>query len=130
MSNLHKNRKNRDYSILLLPKADQKLLPTTKTTEKPRNLGKKTFALLRRIAWKTFCRPDSSIFKLWSSRIPKIYNEAYFASAIASTFASWKIGLPLLASGIVALVMKYSAEEFCELAKPKGLMIDINEKES
>jgi hypothetical protein len=35
-----------------------------------------------------------------------------------------------LASGLAALAMKYSAEEFCELAKPKGLMIAREKKET
>jgi hypothetical protein len=38
--------------------------------------------------------------------------------------AHWRIGIPLLASGVVALAMKYSAQEFCKLATPKSLMID------
>ena len=31
---------------------------------------------------------------------------------------------------LAALIMKYSAEEFCELAKPKGLMIARNEQQN
>jgi hypothetical protein len=35
----------------------------------------------------------------------------------------------MIGNGLVALAMKYSAEEFCELAKPKGLMIGRSDKE-
>ncbi len=113
----------RTYSIQQLPLPDRKLLPGPEKAEEPKSIGRKTFAVLRRIAWKTFCKPSSPIYKLWSARIPKVFNEGYFSAAIVSSFGDLRIGLPLLASGLAALVMKYSAEEFCELAKPKGLMI-------
>ena len=118
----------RAYSIKQLPPPDRKLLPSPEKAEQPQKIGKITFSLLKRIAWKTFCDPDSAIYKLWSKRIPKVFNEGYFSAAIVATLSDFKIGIPLLASGISALVMKYSAEEFCELSKPKGLMIDRNEK--
>lgn len=88
-----------------------------------------TFALLRRIAWKTFCKPNSPIYKLWSQKLPKVFNEGYFAAAVVAAMSSFRIGVPLLASGLAALAMKYTAEEFCELAKPKGLMISRDDKD-
>jgi hypothetical protein len=119
----------RSYSILQLPAPDRKLLPPPEKAQEPKSVGKSTFAVLRRIAWKTFCKPDSPIFKMWSKKVPEVFNQGYFSAAILSTFGDFRIGLPLLASGVVALVMKYSAEEFCELAKPKGLMISGDDKE-
>lgn len=118
----------RDYSIKQLPPPDRKLLPPPEKAIAPQAIGKTTFSILRRIAWKTFCDPDSSIYKLWSKRVPKVFNEGYFSAAIVTTLGDFRIGVPLIASGVSALVMKYTAEEFCELAKPKGLMIDKNEK--
>lgn len=118
----------RTYSINQLPPPDRKRLPPPEKAEQPQTIGKTTFALLKRIAWKTFCDKESSIYRLWSKRIPKVFNEGYFSAAIVTSLSDFKIGIPLLASGVTALVMKYSAEEFCELSKPKGLMIDRNEK--
>jgi hypothetical protein len=40
------------------------------------------------------------------------------------------IGVPLIASGLAALAMKYTAEVFCEAAKPKGIMIGRNEEDA
>jgi len=119
----------RTYSILQLPAPDRKLLPPPEKAQEPKNVGRVAFAVLRRITWKTFCRPDSPIYKLWSKRIPEVFNQGYFAAAVLSTFGDLRIGIPLLASGLVALAMKHSAEEFCELAKPKGLMISNDDKE-
>lgn len=119
----------RTYSINLLPPPDRKLLPPPEKVEEPKNIGRTTFALLRRIAWKTFCKPSSPIYKLWSKRIPKVFNDGYFSAAVVATLGEFRIGIPLIASGLAALAMKYTAEEFCELSKPKGLMISRDEKE-
>lgn len=119
----------RTYSIQQLPPPDRKMLPPPEKAEQPRNIGRTTFALLRRIAWKTFCKPSSPIYKLWSKRVPKVFNEGYFSAAVVTALGDFRIGVPLIASGLAALVMKYSAEEFCELAKPRGLMIARDDKE-
>lgn len=118
----------RTYSIKQLPAPDQKLLPAPEKAEEPKHIGRITFAILRRVAWKTFCKPSSPIYKLWANRVPKVFNEGYFSAAVVTTFGDFRIGIPIIASGLAALIMKYSAEEFCELAKPKGLMIAPDEK--
>jgi hypothetical protein len=119
----------RAYSLLQLPAPDRKLLAAPAKAQESKSIGKTTFSVLRRIAWKTFCKPSSPIYKLWSNRVPKVFNEGYFSAAVATTFGDHRIGIPLLASGVAALIMKYSAEEFCELAKPKGLMISGDDKD-
>lgn len=119
----------RDYSVKQLPPPDRKLLPPPEKAAEPRELGKTTFAILRRIIWKAICAPDSGIYKLWSKRVPKVFNAGYFAAAVVTTLGDFRIGAPVVASGVLALIMKYSAEEFCDLAKPKGLMIDQNERQ-
>lgn len=120
----------RTFSIQQLPPPDRKLLPSSEKAEQPKNIGRTTFALLRRIAWKTFCKSTSPIYKLWSKKIPKVFDEGYFSAAAISALGDFRIGLPLIASGLAALAMKYSAEEFCELAKPKSLMISRDDKEN
>ena len=120
----------RAYSIEQLPAPDRKMLPPPEKTETPQNIGKTTFAILRRVAWKTMCAPDSPVFKLWSKRVPKVFNEGYFSAAVVSALQNYRIGIPLIASGLAALAMKYTAEVFCEAAKPKGLMIGRDENDA
>lgn len=127
-SGIHLLNDVRTYALNQLPPPDRKRLPPPESAEQPQKIGKSAFSLLRRVAWKTLCNPDSSIYKLWSKRVPKVFNEGYFSAAVVATMGDFRIGIPLLASGVSALVMKYSAEEFCELSKPKGLMIDRSEK--
>ena len=118
----------RTYSINQLPAPDRKLLPAPEKAEDPKHIGRITFAILRKVAWKTFCKPSSPIYKLWANRVPKVFDEGYFSAAVVATMSDFRIGIPMIASGLAALIMKYSAEEFCELAKPKGLMIVPNKK--
>ncbi|MEL6109160.1 MAG: hypothetical protein AAFU85_24395 [Planctomycetota bacterium] len=119
----------RDYSIKLLPAPDRKLLPASEEAERPLVVGKKTAAVLKRIAWKSLCDPESELYRLWSKQVPKVFNETYFTGSLAATLASWRIGLPILGAGIAAVAMKSTAEAFCDYAKPKGLMIDRSEKD-
>ncbi|MEX2515940.1 MAG: hypothetical protein WD572_03370 [Gammaproteobacteria bacterium] len=120
----------RDYSIKQLPAPDRIMLPPPEKAEAPKSVGKTTFALIQRLVWKTFCAPDSGIYKLWSQRVPKVFNEGYFSAAVVTTFGEYRIGGTLIASGVAALIMKYTAEEFCEIAKPKGIMIGRDEKDT
>ena len=113
----------RDYSLNQLPPPERKLRPSPDKAEEPQKIGKMTFGIIKRIAWKTFCNPDSTIYQLWKNRVPKVFNEGYFSAAVVTTMGDFKIGIPLLASGISALVMKYTAAEFCELSKPRGLLL-------
>lgn len=119
-----------DYSIQLLPQEDQIFLegPTEKMPS--RELGRKALVALKRIGWRSFCDETSEVYKLWNKRIPKVFNEGYFASSIVTSLASWKIGIPQLAVGLAATAMKYSCHEFCENFKPEGLMIPTNEKDN
>jgi len=114
----------RAYSVKQLPGPDRKMLPPPEKAEKPQKIGKLTFSVIKRIVWKTFCNPDSTIYKLWKERVPKVFDQGYFSAAVVATLSDFRIGMPLIASGISALIMKCTAEEFCDLSKPKGLMID------
>lgn len=119
----------RNYSIQQLPAPDRKLLGAPEQVRDTQSIGRATFSALRRIAWKTLCKPDSPIYKLWSVKAPKLFNQGYFTAAIVATMNDFRIGIPLLASGITAIAMKYSAEEFCELSKPKGIMGNRDDKD-
>lgn len=118
-----------NYSIQLLPSKDQKLLTASSPVIPKRELGVKVLAAVKRISWRAFCEESSEIHKLWSNKLPEVFNEGYFTAAAMTVLAEWKIGIPQLAIGLVATTMKYSCQEFCESFKPKGLMISRKEKE-
>jgi len=122
-------RDMRDYSIKLLPAPDQKLLPAPEVAEKPLTVGKKTMAILKRICWKSLCAEDSQLYKMWSKQMPEVFDKKYFATSLAVTMGSWRIGIQMIAAGVAAIAMKSSAEVFCSFAKPKQLMIDRTERD-
>lgn len=117
----------KDYSIKLLPVGDQKLLTppaSVSTTE----FGKKVIETVKRAGWRTVCDSDSEIYHLWKKQVPDVFNKGYFASAIAATCMKFSIGLPILATGVVAVLMKYGAEEFCDRYQPLDIMIEKSDK--
>ena len=117
----------KNYSVKLLPINDQKLLappPTLSVVE----FGKKVVDTVKRAGWRAVCDPESEIYNLWSKQVPKVFNNGYFASAIATTCAKLSIGIPILAVGVTAIIMKYTALEFCERFQPIDLMISRNDK--
>ena len=116
------------YSINLMPQTDQKLLPAPKDDIPKTEMGKKALAALKRIGWRTFCDETSNVYKLWSKGVPKVFNQGYFSSAIVTTLAEWRIGIPQLAAGLVATAMKFGCEDFCSRFKSKGIMIPKSEK--
>ena len=119
----------RNYSILMLPPADRKFLPAPENALESQKIGKRTFDLIHRIGWKTFCAPDSTIFQLWSKKTPEVFSKGYFTSATIAALNQWRIGIPMIAAGMAAIIMKYSAEQFCEITRPKGLMVGKGDME-
>ena len=73
--------------------------------------------------------PLNFVFSLlgWSKRLPNIFDQVYFTASVVTAFSHWKIGMPLLVR-VVALIMKSTAQEFCDWAEPKGLIIDLKDK--
>ncbi|MBD3351645.1 MAG: hypothetical protein GF364_09185 [Candidatus Lokiarchaeota archaeon] len=116
------------YSMNLLPPHDQKLL-VSPIPQSNITFGKKVIDTIKRTGWRTICDPDSQIYNLWKNQVPEVFNKGYFASAVAATCAKFSIGLPILAIGVVAILMKYGAQEFCETFQPKDIMIYRTEKD-
>jgi hypothetical protein len=112
----------REHAVLQLPVSDRKLLGPPGFATKELSVGKRAFAVLKRVGWKTLCDTKSPIYKLWSKKIPEVYSGSYFSAAVVQSFNNWKIGLPFLAAGIAAVAMKYGAVEFCEATKPESIM--------
>lgn len=117
----------KDYSVKLLPLGDQKLLAPPPSMSSVQ-FGKKVIETVKRVGWRSVCDPESEIYNLWKNQVPDIFNKGYFASAVAASCAKFSIGLPILAIGVVAILMKYSATEFCESFNPQDIMIDRKEK--
>jgi hypothetical protein len=112
----------RAFTLLQMRGDDVKLLGSPTDSEQPKQLGSRTLGVLKRIAWRSFCAPDSAVYKAWSKKLPEVFGQGYMAASLVATFKDWRIGIPLLASGVLATIMKSSACEFCEWAQPESFM--------
>ena len=112
----------RTYALQQIRPSDVKALPAPRESQQPPELGKKTLAVFQRIAWRTFCDPESEIFKLWSKALPAVSNHKVMAGAVAATLNGWSIGLPVLGAGLAAALVKFTAHHFCDVCKPEVFM--------
>jgi hypothetical protein len=116
----------RNRALHCLPCGDRKFLPgpseNSSTSSQITYFGKRVFNILHRITWRTVCDSESPIYKVWSKKYPEIYNAGFFSGAVVQTLNSWKIGLPVLATGLVAILLKSSAVEFCSTLAPDSIM--------
>lgn len=118
-----------DYAVKLLPPADLKLLMPAQEALSKQAIGEKTLAAVKRIAWRTFCDSESQIYDLWKRKSVTVFSKGYFAAAFVSTLHQWKIGLPTLAAGVLAVAMRFGCAEFCDAFRPEGLMIPRTERD-
>jgi hypothetical protein len=109
-------------AILQLSVPDRKLLPAPGFATGERAVGKRAFAVLKRIGWKTLCDSKSPLYVLWAKNVKEVYSTSYFSAAIVQAFNNWRIGIPFLAAGVSAIAMRYAAEEFCLSTKPDSIM--------
>lgn len=112
----------RSDAILQLPQSDWKQLPAANAATMPLSLGKRIAALVKRIGWRTVCDEESPLYQLWSSKAPEVFSAGFFAKALCESFQHWEIQIPAIVTGVTAIVMKYSAHEFCAWAKPTSIM--------
>lgn len=117
----------RGFALLQMRASDVKLLGAPQDSIAPQALGTRALGILKRIAWRSFCSPDSAVYKAWSKKLPEVFGQGYMAASLVASFKDWRIGIPLLASGVLATIMKSSAHEFCDWAKPEPFMTDRKE---
>lgn len=118
----------RDAYQLRLPAPDRKFLPPPLTEETKQELGRRASSVLKRIAWRSICSPDSEIYKAWNQGLSVVYDKKYIAGAIVAAFNSWNITITMLAASAAALAIKFGAEVFCETFAPRSMMIDRRDK--
>lgn len=112
-----------DESRKLLPYKEILLLPSGETNENHLNLGKKVFASLKRIIWKSLCDPESDVYKLWySDGVKAVLDKKYLTGSIVAAFSGYRIGIYALAVHTSAIVLKTGIEVFCDVYQPPPIM--------
>jgi len=75
--------------------------------------------------YRSLCDPTSEIYKVWFNKgFGFVLNKFYIGSAITSVLADLGIGMKAVAIPIVALLIKFGIEVYCERYKPVGIMLE------
>ena len=112
-----------------LPPAEVRMLPSADDLRGKRELGRKIFAPVRRVLWRSLCDPTSDIYKAWVGEgLGVVLNKKIIGLAVVAAFTDLGIGLKALAVPAAALLLKIGVEIFCEVSKPETLMIGLDER--
>ena len=112
-----------EFALKQLPKGDLKYLPGPKLRKERREVGKIVFSSLKRNLWRSFCDPDSEIYKVWFHEgMSLVLNRKYIGVAVVASLSGLGIGIKALAVSVTALVIKFGIEVFCDMYKPAPLM--------
>ena len=81
------------------------------------------FGSIKRTLYKSLCDPESDIYKAWfSGGLKLLLNKAYITTSVISTMSGLGIGIKAIAASVVALIIKFGIEVYCEHYKPDGIM--------
>ncbi len=106
-----------------LPAKEILYLPKPKEIASEGAVGRSVFGAFRTVLYRSLCDPKSDVYKAWFNEgFGVVLGKKYIAGAVTAAMAGLGIGLKALAVPVIALVIKFGIEVFCEQAKPTGVM--------
>lgn len=112
-----------EFSTKQLPSAERLALPSPQQKIKDAEVGKTVFQSIKRVAYNSLCNPESEIYKVWfQNGMSTVLSKGYISIAITTCLASLGIGIKLIVASIIALIIKFGLEVYCEKYKPIELM--------
>lgn len=112
-----------DFATRQLPSAERLALPSPEQKTKDTEVGVTVFQSLKRVLYRSLCHKDSEIYRAWfNNGMHFVLSKGYISSAVLSTLANLGIGVKMIAASIIALIMKFGIEVYCEKFRPIGLM--------
>jgi hypothetical protein len=113
------------FSRNQLTAVDIKLLPDPRVRINDEEVGRTVFSSIKRVLWKSLCDPKSEIYKTWFNHGMKIVlNKYYIGATVTSVLADLGIGMRAVAVPIIALIIKFGIEVYCDRCKPIGVMLE------
>jgi hypothetical protein len=111
------------YSKNQLPSAEKLLLPPPKDEIKHEKIGKTVFSSIKRVAYRALCDPESPTYKLlFTKTYDAIFHPVALGAAIASAFSGFGIISKAFLVPVIALIIKFGLEVYCDNYKPHDLM--------
>lgn len=112
-----------DFSTKQLPSNERLALPSPDQKVKDAEVGQTVFQSVKRVVYNSLCSPDSEIYKTWfNNGMQMVLSKGYIRTAVISCLVNLGIGVKLIAASIIALIMKFGIEIYCDKYKPLGLM--------
>ncbi len=117
-----------DFSTKQLATSERIALPSPEQKIKDVEVGKTVFQSVKRVIYNSLCNPESEIYKTWfKNGMQMVLSKGYIRSAVVSCLVTMGIGIKLIAASVIALIMKFGIEVYCDRYKPISLM-EIREK--
>lgn len=112
-----------EFSTKQLPSAERLLLPSPDDKIKDKEIGKTVFQSVKRVLYNSICDPKSEIYQAWfKNGMGVVLSKNYIRSAVVSCLANIGIGIKMISATIIALIMKFGLEVYCDKYKPTDLM--------
>lgn len=111
------------YSLKQLPSAERLALPSAEQKVEEKELGKTVFQSMKRVLYNSLCDSESEIYKIWyTNGMEIILSKGYIGTAVINLMTNLGIGMKMLSASIIALILKFGLEVYCEKNKPLDLM--------
>lgn len=112
-----------DYSTKQLSSSERLVLPSPEQKIKDSEIGLTVFQSVKRVLYNSLCSPESEIYKTWfNNGMNLVLSKGYIKSAVVTCLVTLGIGIKMIEASIIALIMKFGIEVYCEKYKPIGLM--------
>ncbi|PAM94365.1 hypothetical protein B4N84_14970 [Flavobacterium sp. IR1] len=108
-----------DFSTKQLPSAERLALPSPNQMIKDKEVGITIFEAVKRVIYNSLCNSESEIYKTWfNNGMQMVLSKGYIKSAVVSCLVNIGFGISMIASSIIALIMKFGIEVYCTKYKP------------
>ncbi|PIB34490.1 hypothetical protein BFP72_03210 [Reichenbachiella sp. 5M10] len=112
-----------EFSKNLLPSAERLKLPPPKQAIQTKQVGKTIFSSVKRVLYKSLCDKESDIYQAWYKQgMGAILNKYSIGIAVSEAFINLGIGVKALAVPVIALIMKFGIEIYCDQYAPTDIM--------
>lgn len=117
-----------DYSIKQLPFTERLSLPSPEQKVEDEQVGRTVFESIKRVIFNSLCNPESEIYKAWYvNGMQFVLSKKYILTSVLSCLSGIGFGITMIASSIVALIMKFGIEVYCVQNEPRYIS-DIRKK--
>lgn len=118
-----------DFARKQLPPVEQKYLPSSTERRQKKEVGRTVLDAAKEVVWKSLCDPTSDVYKLWyENGVQAVVDKKIVGTAVVAALGGFAIGWYALAAALAATVFKMGLEVFCDVSKPKGVMIGLDER--